>query len=88
MIEWLNQKLNEKKGGIADMNFGKPPVAASTLSSFKPSFASIDQVAGSGGIAERSPYRAQNNTHLIQTPQSVSSSSTGIRAMSPANMPK
>jgi len=58
----------------------KPPAATS---SFKPSFASIEQLGGpsaSAGISERSPYRAQSSTPHLNTPSSVSSLSSTYNA--------
>jgi len=103
MIAWLNKQLNEKPGIGGSMlpppSFGKvvttvgsgmtkPPISSVTAS-FKPTFASIDQLNSSGTAVaggsttsfERSPYRNLNNAmsqnnNLLNTPSSVSSTSS------------
>ena len=89
MISWLNKQLNEKPGigsGMLPPSFkattttivgngmSKPPVSATT-SSFKPTFASLEQLNSTNN--ERSPFRnistPGNNNNLLSTPSSVSS---------------
>ena len=100
MISWLNKQLNEKPGIGGGMmpqssykmsttignslpsGMNRPPV--STQSSFKPTFASIEQLNGSSSGAgastfERSPFRnLQSSSHLLNTPSSVMSSTSSI----------
>ena len=79
MITWLNKQLNDKPGFSGSLlppppiskysasTLSKPPTAAIGSTSFKPSFASIEQLNGGyvpgnrGTSFERSPsYRAPN----------------------------
>lgn len=100
MITWLNKQLNEKPGGSllppSSMIGGKysntlsssskPPAGVSA--SFKPTFASIDQLntnnttaGGRNPSFERSPFRNPSgngvgNNNLLHTPSSISSVSS------------
>ena len=99
MITWLNKQLNEKPGLHGSSMFSgakynaptttlgvstsKPPVGINPSSTFKPSFASLDQLNTSSNVAmsstgarnpsfERSPTRG-TKLNNFNTPSSVSS---------------
>lgn len=79
---YLNNRLSEK-GGLGTSNYSslsKPPTA---MSSFKPSFTTVDQLSNmpqqrTTSSYERSPFRniSSTNNNNLQTPSSVSSLSS------------